>query len=89
MATVSRVEIEPLKTIYNLPIKEAEFADFCGGNLGGEHESCVVVGAIPGAAPAYVLRDSKPEGAGRELRFTEKELNDFAVGWAKKQGLKL
>ncbi|WP_329385788.1 DUF397 domain-containing protein [Streptomyces sp. NBC_01716] len=86
---MTEVEIEPLKTIYNLPAKEAEFENFCGGNLGGEHESCVEVAAIPGAAPSYVLHDSKPEGAGRELRFTEKELDEFAVGWVRKQGLTL
>ncbi|MFD6342490.1 DUF397 domain-containing protein [Streptomyces sp. NPDC059569] len=89
VATVAKAETEPLNPIYCLPTEGAEFENFCGGNLGGEHESCVEVGVIPGAAPSYVLHDSKPEGAGRELRFTEKELNDFAVGWVKKQGLTL
>lgn len=86
---MATVEIEPLETIYSLPTGGARFENFCGGNLGGEHESCVEVGTIPGATPAYVLLDSKPEGTGRELRFTEKELDDFAVGWVKRQGLTL
>ncbi|MFJ5686185.1 DUF397 domain-containing protein [Streptomyces sp. NPDC093099] len=89
VGTVTKAETEPLNTIYSLPAEGAEFENFCGGNLGGEHESCVEVGAIPDATPSYVLHDSKPEGVGRELRFTEKELNDFAVGWVKKQGLVL
>ncbi|MEV7425950.1 MULTISPECIES: DUF397 domain-containing protein [unclassified Streptomyces] len=73
--------------LYSLPTEEAAFESFCGGNLGGEHESCVEIAAVPGATFAYVLRDSKPEGAGRELRFTEAELNGFAAGWVKRQGL--
>ncbi|WP_371777777.1 hypothetical protein [Streptomyces sp. NBC_01438] len=44
---------------------------------------------MPGSATAFAVRDSKPEGVGLELRFTEKELNDFALGWVKKQGLPL
>ncbi|WP_406348480.1 DUF397 domain-containing protein [Streptomyces sp. NBC_00144] len=78
-----------MKNLYSLPADGAEFESFCGGNLNGEHESCVDVGSIPGTASAFVLRDSKPEGAGLELRFTKGELNDFAIGWAKKQGLAL
>ncbi|MFI6723685.1 DUF397 domain-containing protein [Streptomyces atratus] len=75
--------------LYSLPAEGVQFENFCGGNLGGEHESCVEVGVIPGSASAFSLRDNKPEGAGIELRFTEAELNDFAVGWVKKQGLAL
>ncbi|THA29664.1 DUF397 domain-containing protein [Streptomyces sp. A1277] len=78
-----------MKNLYAFPAEDAEFERFCGGNLGGEHEACVEVGAIPGVATAYALRDNKPEGAGLELRFTEVELNDFALGWVKKQGLTL
>ncbi|MFC9244459.1 DUF397 domain-containing protein [Streptomyces sp. NPDC057136] len=78
-----------MKDLYTLPTDGTEFENFCGGNLGGEHESCVEVGAIPGSATAFALRDNKPQGAGLELRFTEAELNDFALGWVKKQGLAL
>ncbi|AXG78708.1 DUF397 domain-containing protein [Streptomyces paludis] len=75
--------------LYSLPTEEAAFESFCGGNLGGEHESCVEIAVIPrtGTASSYILRDSKPEGAGRELRFTVAELNAFAVGWVKRHGL--
>ncbi|GAA0336405.1 DUF397 domain-containing protein [Streptomyces blastmyceticus] len=76
-----------MKDLYSLPADGARFENFCGGNLGGEHESCVEVGAIPGAEAAFAIRDNKPEGAGLELRFSEAELNDFALGWARKQGL--
>ncbi|MER6059853.1 DUF397 domain-containing protein [Streptomyces sp. NPDC001792] len=78
-----------MKDLYALPTEGASFASFCGGNLQGEHESCVEVGQIPGAAEAYVLRDNKPEGAGKELRFTQAELDAFVVGYAAQRGLKL
>ncbi|WP_328327899.1 MULTISPECIES: DUF397 domain-containing protein [unclassified Streptomyces] len=78
-----------MKNLDNLLAEGTEFENFCGGNLNGEHESCVDVGPIPGMVSAFALRDSKPEGAGLELRFTEAELNDFAIGWVKKQGLAL
>ncbi|MEU8624942.1 DUF397 domain-containing protein [Streptomyces sp. NPDC048669] len=78
-----------MKDLYSLTAEGTEFENFCGGNLGGEHETCVEVGAIPGSATAFAVRDNKPAGAGIELRFTDAELNDFAVGWVKKQGLAL
>ncbi|MBM7167909.1 DUF397 domain-containing protein [Streptomyces sp. G44] len=76
-------------SIYSLPVAGATFENFCGGNLQGEHESCIEVAAIPGAESAFVLTDNKPEGAGQELRFTAAEVDDFVVGWAKKRGLAL
>ncbi|MFJ3533428.1 MULTISPECIES: DUF397 domain-containing protein [unclassified Streptomyces] len=75
--------------LYGLTAEGTTFENFCGGNLNGEHESCVEVGAISGSGTAFAVRDNKPEGAGLELRFTEAELNDFALGWVKKQGLPL
>lgn len=78
-----------MSEIYNLPVEGASFQRHCGGNLQGEHESCVEYGQIPGATAAYILRDSKPEGAGKELRFTEAELDAFVVGYAAQRGLKL
>ncbi|WP_129307853.1 DUF397 domain-containing protein [Streptomyces sp. L2] len=75
--------------IYGVSVDMAGFETFCGGNLQGEHESCVELAVIPSAGPAYALRDSKPEGVGRELRFTETELDDFVRGYARRRGLKL
>ncbi|WP_411084439.1 DUF397 domain-containing protein [Streptomyces sp. cmx-18-6] len=74
--------------LYALPLPEtAAFEQYCGGNLGGSNETCVTLAAIPGAESSFALRDSKPEGSGKELRFTGEELNAFAVGWVEKQGL--
>ncbi|MCX3058566.1 DUF397 domain-containing protein [Streptomyces sp. GXMU-J5] len=74
-----------MSNLYSLPVDETTFENFCGGNLQSEHESCVEIGAI--GETGYILRDSKPEGAGRELRFTEAEMDDFVVGYAKRRGL--
>ncbi|MGW3300588.1 DUF397 domain-containing protein [Streptomyces rubiginosohelvolus] len=41
------------------------FADFCGGNAGGPHETCVSLAAIPGTDASFAIRDSKPEGVGK------------------------
>ncbi|MFC8654813.1 DUF397 domain-containing protein [Streptomyces sp. JL1001] len=65
------------------------FADFCGGNAGGPHETCVSLAAIPGTDASFAIRDSKPEGVGKELRFTGSELDDFATGWVRTRGLSL
>lgn len=71
--------------LYKMPIGGSEFASFCGGNQQEENqESCVSFAAIPGG---FAVRDSKPEGAGRELRFTGEELDTFAVGYARARGL--
>ncbi|GAA1007674.1 hypothetical protein GCM10009564_18190 [Streptomyces thermogriseus] len=70
--------------LYTLPVENIETTNFCGGPC---TEGCVDVAAIPGAADAFVVRDSKPEGAGRELRFTAAELDDFALGWVKSRDL--
>ncbi|WP_149183400.1 DUF397 domain-containing protein [Streptomyces sp. TRM49041] len=78
-----------ISDLYSLPTEGAEVRQFCGGNLQGEHESCVQFAQIPGAETAYVLTDSKPEGAGKELRFDEAELDSFVLGYAAERGLKL
>ncbi|MFJ9318153.1 DUF397 domain-containing protein [Streptomyces globisporus] len=76
--------------LYALPAPTADtFSDFCGGNAGGPHETCVSLAAIPGTEACFVVRDSKPEGADKELRFTGNELDDFATGWARTRGLTL
>lgn len=74
--------------LYALPAPApATFDQYCGGNLGGSNETCVSFAAIPGAESSFAVRDSKPEGAGNELRFTEAELDAFAAGWVKRRGL--
>ncbi|MGW4626217.1 hypothetical protein [Streptomyces rubiginosohelvolus] len=45
--------------------------------------------AIPGTEACFAVRDSKPEGAGKELRFTGNELDDFTTGWVRTRGLSL
>lgn len=75
--------------LYALPIPDADaFAAYCGGNAGGSNETCVSLAAIPGAVASFAIRDSKPEGAGKELRFTAAELDDFAAGWVRSRGLR-
>ncbi|MFF0392313.1 DUF397 domain-containing protein [Kitasatospora sp. NPDC004615] len=73
--------------LYVLPIEGATFVRQCGGNLTSEDESCVGLAAIPGLADGFVLRDTKAEGAGRELRFTRHELDAFAVKWVEGRAL--
>lgn len=74
--------------LYALAVPEsAAFEQYCGGNLGGSNETCVSFAAIPGAESSFVVRDSKPEGSGKELRFTEAELDAFTAGWVKRRGL--
>jgi hypothetical protein len=75
--------------LYQMPSSDAEFTRFCGGNLQSENESCVEIAQIPGPAPAFIIRDTKPEGTGRELRFTAQELDSFARGYAAQRGLSL
>ncbi|UXY33038.1 DUF397 domain-containing protein [Streptomyces sp. HUAS TT20] len=61
---------------------------WCGGNLGGDNETCVTTTPLA-EADAFIVGDSKPEGAGRELRMTGAELDSFALRWARDRGLKL
>ncbi|MGW4286136.1 DUF397 domain-containing protein [Streptomyces sp. NPDC004673] len=77
------------RNLYALPTEGAEFQKFCGGNLGGENETCVKFAQLPGAESAFVLADSKPEGAGKEVRFTGAELDAFVLGYAARRGLTL
>lgn len=79
-----------MSDLYKLDVEGAQFSNFCGGAGGtSPHESCMDVASIPGVADGFVLRDTKPEGAGHEVRMTGSELDDFAVGWAQKRGLAL
>jgi hypothetical protein len=54
--------------LYQMPSGDAKFTRFCGGNLDSEHESCVELAQIPGTISAFILRDTKAEGSGREGR---------------------
>jgi hypothetical protein len=73
--------------LYALPVDGAKPESYCGGNLTGDNESCLAVAEIPGAQGAFVLTDTKPEGAGYELRATAEELDNFAIGWVAKRRL--
>lgn len=66
--------------LYDLPTEGLPRV-YCGGNLQGEHESCLAVTPLANGA-GYALTDTKSEGAGRELRMTREELDTFARGWA-------
>jgi hypothetical protein len=75
--------------LYQMPSSGAKYTRFCGGNLQSEHESCAEIALIPGSASAFIVRDAKAEGLGRELRFTAQELDNFALGYAAQRGLPL
>ncbi|WP_329560120.1 DUF397 domain-containing protein [Streptomyces uncialis] len=72
--------------LYSLPTEGAAFTTYCGGNLGGENETCAKVAAIPGA-DAFVVRDTKEASGGVELRFTGSEMDTLAVQWVRERGL--
>ncbi|MDH6627998.1 hypothetical protein M2271_005828 [Streptomyces sp. LBL] len=73
--------------LYELPTDGAEFTAYCGGNLGGENETCMEVAALPGMVDAFVIRDNKSEATGGDLRFTGSEMDTWAVKWAGERGL--
>ena len=75
--------------LYQMPSSDAKFTKYCGGNLQNENESCVEIAPIPGSAGGFIVRDSKTEGSGRELRFTGQELDNFVRGYATQRGLTL
>ncbi|QOC92790.1 DUF397 domain-containing protein [Micromonospora craniellae] len=75
------------QNLYALPIDGARFTTYCGGNLGGDNETCAEVAPIPGVADAYVVRDNKQVGAGSELRLTGGEMDNLALGWVRDRGL--
>ncbi|MBK6015633.1 DUF397 domain-containing protein [Streptomyces sp. MBT53] len=74
-------------SLYGLSTEGAKFAAYCGGNLGGENETCVEIAAIPGAVDAFAVRDNKADATGGDLRFTGPELDTWAVEWAQQRGL--
>jgi hypothetical protein len=55
--------------LYELPaVADAPARNWCGGNLGGDNETCVTTRPLA-SVDAFVVGDSKPEGAGHELRM--------------------
>jgi hypothetical protein len=72
-----------------MPSSGAEFTSFCGGNLQSENESCVQFAPLSGSGSAFIIRDTKAPDAGRELRFTGTELDNFVLGYAAQRGLAL
>ncbi|MFD8083216.1 DUF397 domain-containing protein [Kitasatospora sp. NPDC059722] len=74
------------KNLYELAL-DGELVAQCGGNLDSEAESCVSVAPLTGVADAFALGDTKPEGAGLQLRYTGTELDTFVVQWAQSRGL--
>ncbi|WP_415949967.1 DUF397 domain-containing protein [Streptomyces sp. KLOTTS4A1] len=57
------------------------FAALCGGGTDndGNMESCISLAELAGGG--YALGDTKPEGAGRELRMSAEEITAFAREW--------
>ncbi|MEU6318115.1 DUF397 domain-containing protein [Streptomyces sp. NPDC047009] len=75
--------------LYELPAAaDAPAKKWCGGNLGGDNETCVTTRPLA-SVDAFVVGDSKPEGAGRELRMSGPELDTFALNWARSRSLAL
>ncbi|GAA2947988.1 DUF397 domain-containing protein [Kitasatospora cinereorecta] len=73
-------------SLYERPVSGA-YSKFCGGNSGNDVESCMQIADLAGGG--YSLTDSKPAGAGKELRMTEDELVAFARGFLADRGLSL
>lgn len=77
----------PMPNLYELSAAtDAPTRKWCGGNLGGDNETCVTTVPLAGA-DAFIVGDSKPEGDGRQLRMTGTELDSFALQWAESRGL--
>ncbi|WP_411090774.1 DUF397 domain-containing protein [Streptomyces sp. 049-1] len=77
------------QNLYELSAADAPARKWCGGNLGGDNETCVTTVPLAGAPDAFAIGDSKSEGTGRELRMTGAELDSFAIEWARNRGLAL
>ncbi|MEU0739133.1 DUF397 domain-containing protein [Streptomyces sp. NPDC006134] len=78
-----------MKDLYELPVADTPVKKWCGGNLGGDNETCVATIPLAGVADAFAVVDSKPAGSGKELRMTGAELDSFAIEWARSRGLAL
>ncbi|WP_274032566.1 DUF397 domain-containing protein [Streptomyces sp. MMBL 11-1] len=62
------------------------FAAMCGGGTDndGNMESCISIAPLAGGG--YALGDTKPDGAGRELRMTKAEIQSFVDRWTEDHG---
>ncbi|MFF9644694.1 DUF397 domain-containing protein [Kitasatospora aureofaciens] len=58
-----------------------EFSALCAGGTDndGSMESCISVAELAGGG--FALGDTKPEGAGRQLRMSREEITSFAEAW--------
>jgi hypothetical protein len=69
-------QVDPAKNLYERPVA-GDFSFLCNGNGTEENmESCLSLAQLAGGG--YAIRDTKDEGAGRELRGTAEELLSFA-----------
>ncbi|MBX9393054.1 DUF397 domain-containing protein [Streptomyces sp. TRM72054] len=78
-----------MQNLYELPVADAPAKKWCGGNLGGDNETCVTTVPLAGVVDAFAVGDSKAEGRGSELRMTGAELDSFAIEWGRSRGLEL
>ncbi|MCX4799658.1 DUF397 domain-containing protein [Streptomyces sp. NBC_01242] len=76
----------PEPTSTNLYEREIDgpFSALCGGGQDndGNMESCISIADLGGGG--YALGDTKPEGAGQQLRMSEGEITSFARAWIAK-----
>ncbi|MGX1251743.1 hypothetical protein RKD48_004254 [Streptomyces ambofaciens] len=77
------------QNLYALSAADTPARKWCGGNLGGDNETCVTTVPLAGAVDAYAVGDSKAEANGSELRMTGAELDSFAIERARNRDLAL
>ncbi|MFE6865193.1 DUF397 domain-containing protein [Kitasatospora sp. NPDC057692] len=67
-------------SLYELDLSRVEFNRACGGNQGAgdDTETCVTLGAVPGAPGVFALGDSKRPDV-RPLLFTVEELSAAGI----------
>lgn len=76
-----------MSNLYELSVvPDAPARKWCGGNLGGDNETCMTTRPLSGV-DAFVVGGSKPEDTGHELRMTGPELDSFALKWIRERGL--
>ncbi|RSN54138.1 DUF397 domain-containing protein [Streptomyces sp. WAC 04229] len=78
-----------MRNLYELPVADAPTRKWCGGNLGGDNETCMTTAPLAGVVDAFAVGDSKSEAKGSELRMTGAELDSFAIEWVRNRGLAL
>ncbi|MFD6189052.1 hypothetical protein [Streptomyces sp. NPDC060275] len=78
-----------MQNLYELSAADTPAKKWCGGNLGGDNETCLTTVPLVAAVDAFAVGDSKSEGRGHELRMTGAELDAFAIEWARNRSLAL